>query len=706
MGIKSVVRRMVWVAFVLHGVALLSLWPGAGQTQTDSLITLDGSLGGTAGPVDSFGGIYFIDEGMGQTRGANLFHSFGAFNVGTGERAFFTGSSSIHNIIGRVTGGNPSHIDGTLESGIPGANLFLLNPAGVMFGANAMIDITGSFHVSTADVLRFKNGEEFHADLSHRNVSTLTMAPPAAFGFLHPNPAPIQIQGLVSNDASLSVIGGDLEIGKLVTEAPINIVSVGSPGYVAFDTPEPDFAFNVDHFEHLGEITTASGSTINIQGSRVLIRGGRLALMGGSMNAQPDGPGLGISIQIRTELVVDNVSIKTTPARGERAGDIEIKAGRLKITGRDALIASGTSEQGGEGQSGDIQIEAEHLTLEAGGRISASTNANTDAGTVTITAGEVRIAGAFGSKPSGIFSVSAGVSGEGGSIEMDVGTLIVEDGGVISASTMGQRRGGEVIIHAEAVRITGQQSSILSIAEAEGRGGDIAMGVGTLVIEHGGLISASTLGTGDAGNVNVMGRGENPKAQLVRLNSGKIIANTRDEDGGNITLQAESVVMGRSNMTADAIQGRGGFIQITSDVFLADPDSSVTAKSDDVRNNGEVDIRAPVIDLSGVVAPLPSSFNQVAALLNHRCATQLQEKSKSCFVLRGRDRVPFEPHQMLPSLAPRRGEHDRMPEVDTAGQARVQPTSARSQGTGDLSCARWRRKDQSHPHTNSRNLSK
>ncbi len=672
--------RRVVLALLLSCVVPFSLWTGVGQAQ----ITLDGSLGGTARPVDSFGNFYFINEDMGQIREANLFHSFSTFNVGTGELALFDGSASIRNIIGRVTGGSPSHIDGTVISGIPGANLFLLNPDGFMFGANAMIDISGSFYVSTADVLTFKNGEAFHADLSENRTPTLTMASPAAFGFLNANPAPIQIEGLVGGDASLTVIGGDLKLGKLVTSGLINLVSVDAPGEVAFDAPTPELAFDVDHFARLGDISTIADSTVNIQGNRVLIRGGRLELVGGLIQAQPDNPGLGIGIQARGETVMDNISIRTTPARGERAGDIEIKAGSLTLIGRDALITSGSLDQGGAGQSGDIQIEVEALALMAGGRISASTNANTDAGAITITAGEVRIDGVFGDRPSGIFSVSSGGRGRGGNIEFNVGSLIVENGGVISTSTMGPGRGGEVSIRADAIRVTGEASSILSISNAAGQGGNIDMRVETLVVEKRGLMSASTAGTGDAGNINIVGRRADPKAQLVRLDNGKMIANTRDEDGGDITIQSQSVVMGGSDMTADATQGRGGFIQITSDVFLADPDSRVTAKSDDVRNNGAVDIRAPVTDLSGIVTPLSSNFHQTVALSNHRCAIQRRERSQSRFVQRGRDRAPFAPNQVLPAVAPR--ESERVAEA--IDQTLPQAASASSQGNRYLSCDR------------------
>ena len=91
--------------------------------------------------MDINGTNYRISEGT--IKNTNQFHSFGRFNVLTGESATFTGPPSIANIISRVTGGELSNIDGLIESEITGANLFLLNPAGILFGPNATLDVKG-----------------------------------------------------------------------------------------------------------------------------------------------------------------------------------------------------------------------------------------------------------------------------------------------------------------------------------------------------------------------------------------------------------------------------------------------------------------------------------------------------------------------------------------------------------------------------------
>jgi filamentous hemagglutinin family protein len=99
----------------------------------------------------------------GATRGANLFHSFQEFNIGSGRSVYFTNPVGIENILTRVTGANPSNILGTL--GITGgnANLFLINPNGIIFGLNARLDLGGSFVASTASSIKFADGTEFSA---------------------------------------------------------------------------------------------------------------------------------------------------------------------------------------------------------------------------------------------------------------------------------------------------------------------------------------------------------------------------------------------------------------------------------------------------------------------------------------------------------------------------------------------------------------
>ena len=233
-------------AFLLHSAMF-----GVGQAAVPSAITGDGSMGTT---VTQTRNAYTISGGT--ITGSNLFHSFGRFSVGTGERATFTGPPAIANILSRVTGGEPSVINGLLRSEIAGANLYLLNPSGVLFGPHPSLDESGSFHVSTADFLRFADGTALYASLGQESV--LTVAPPTAFGFLGNTPAPITLQGSaleVPVGNTMSLVGGEIQIvgGQMVAPSGrIRLASVASPGDVRFSPLELVPDLQVDGFTRRG----------------------------------------------------------------------------------------------------------------------------------------------------------------------------------------------------------------------------------------------------------------------------------------------------------------------------------------------------------------------------------------------------------------------------------------------------------------------
>jgi filamentous hemagglutinin family protein len=194
----------------------------------------------------------------GETRGSNLFHSFREFSVGAGNEAFFNNADSISNIFSRVTGGNISNIDGLIRAN-GSASLFLINPAGIIFGEGASLDIGGSFYGSTADSILFEDGEFSAVDLE--NPPVLTVNAPIGLNF-RDEPGDIQIQGTNSgnfrvnpNNVSilqaegtfLALIGGDIVleqanldlIGKQITLGGLTsegIVEINGNGSLNFPT--------------------------------------------------------------------------------------------------------------------------------------------------------------------------------------------------------------------------------------------------------------------------------------------------------------------------------------------------------------------------------------------------------------------------------------------------------------------------------------
>ena len=218
--------RRGWIAAALAGVVVSG--PAAAQH-----ITIDGSLS----PAQTLvGPNYSIGANLGRQVGGNLFQSFGIFGLSQGESATFSGPSTVANVIGRVTGGSTSSINGAINSTIAGANVYLINPAGIVFGPNATINVSGSFRAASADYLRMSDGSRFQA--TNPNGSTLTAAPPAAFGFLTATPGAITVNGATlttPTGQTLGLVGGAINLAGATLNAPqgtIHLTAAASVGEV------------------------------------------------------------------------------------------------------------------------------------------------------------------------------------------------------------------------------------------------------------------------------------------------------------------------------------------------------------------------------------------------------------------------------------------------------------------------------------------
>ncbi|MEQ9482489.1 two-partner secretion domain-containing protein [Coleofasciculus sp. F4-SAH-05] len=154
----------------------------------------------------------------GASRGSALFHSFLEFNINQGQRVYFANPDGIEAIFSRVTGTDPSDILGTL--GVNGAaDLFLINPNGILFGENAQLDIRGSFIGSTANGVVFENGTIFSAT-NPEAPPLLTINVPLGLQYGNQNSAAITNSGSLQVGKNLTLVGGTItSLGQLAAPA-------------------------------------------------------------------------------------------------------------------------------------------------------------------------------------------------------------------------------------------------------------------------------------------------------------------------------------------------------------------------------------------------------------------------------------------------------------------------------------------------------
>ncbi len=488
------------------------------MAQVATRITPDSSLPSNT-TVNTIGEVHHIEAGT--IKGNSQFHSFDQFDLGTGEIASFNGSARIENILSRVTGGTLSNIDGTLRSTIEGANMFFLNPAGVVFGSEAKLDLTGSFYVSTADFLRFEDGTTLYADasLDGKAESILTVAPtedfgflnrPITFGFTNKDFASLTLEGAtlqVPKGKALSIVGGDITLGardKGSESRSSRLVAEGGIIHVASLNTAAEVPISLDRIEanpieYGGEIILSEEAVITTSGvhsGTVIVRGGRLMMDDAEISVttgNENGNPIGIDIHTEHDISLNQNSRITSNVLGAgHAGNIHLSTRVLTI--------------------GNDLVDSESVSGRQKSTIEASTSSSGDAGNIILNVETVEAVN------TEILSLSTGDLPDSG----NAGQITIE-----GLPVQGEPR------PAEQITLTGSQVDTI-VTTGKGQGGNITSTAKTIVLNTTG-VRADGNGTGNAGNItfNV----ETLTGVNSFLGSRSRNPNAGGGDAGNITIQ-------------------------------------------------------------------------------------------------------------------------------------------------------------------------
>jgi large exoprotein involved in heme utilization and adhesion len=482
-------------------------------------------------------------------------------------------------------------------------------------------------------------------------------------------------------------------LANIVTSSFSPGQSTGDAGNISVKAK--DINLNLSLFE-----SAASGraGTITINADQLIANDSQIVNFTGLL------PGGGVTITAKAiDLTVGSSVVSTTSGDGD-AGSIVITATdhlgltRGSPTDRPSGIFSNSlGIDGTLGNAGDIHITTPRLEMSGGGRINTSTATSGRGGNVTINATDsISMSGetrgfepeplfSLGSvQPSGIFTKTiggncSGPCGNAGNISISTGTLTMGNGARIDSGTSSSGTGGNISINTNTASISGILtdgspagifSRTVGTDPGSGEGGTISLVAGQSVSLSGGSsIAASSTGPANAGSIFIdaghsftatnssvktdaaLASGGNITvlaSDLIYLTNSQINASVQGAQttvGGNVTIDPSFVILQNSQILAQATQGQGGNISITTNSLLTDAGSLISASSQ-TGVNGTVTVQSPISQAGGKIIPLSKTTLETAAILSQRCAA-LASGQYSSFAVAGRDALPIEPGNWL-----------------------------------------------------------
>jgi filamentous hemagglutinin family protein len=534
----------------------------------------------------------------GETKGSNLFHSFQEFSIPTGNEAFFNNESAIANIFSRVTGNTVSQINGLIRAN-GNANLFLINPAGIIFNENASLDIGGSFLATTANSIQFNDGD-FSA-IAPGEKPILTISVPIGLSF-DENPGEIinnseanERRGLeVATGNNITLLGGNISFESGTVTAPGGIVNLGGltvPGLIAI---REDGSLTFPEDVAKADITLSNGAVTNVRNTG----GGKIAVNARNLE-------LTESSELRAGIASDSAS------NNAQAGDIEINlTDNLNLNNSNI---TNTVQAEGVGNSGNINITTGSIKATNRGQVDTNTFGKGNGGDINITAtSDIIFDGENNNLESSVISlVIPGAEGNAGDITISTqGKLTFANGGRVDASTSARGNGGNINLTAvgditfdgEDLEQLGSGATSLVNPKAVGDAGDIIISTGgNLTLANRGRVEANNNGSdqGNGGNVSIDVGGNltvdgEKNSKGFGSNIGSLVNNSATGDsgniaistGGNLTLSNEGQVIASNSAT-----GNSGNITISTGGNLTlSNEGQVIASSSATGNSGNITI--------------------------------------------------------------------------------------------------------------------
>ncbi|NET57761.1 MAG: filamentous hemagglutinin N-terminal domain-containing protein, partial [Symploca sp. SIO2E6] len=480
---------------VVLPLAVLSLMAkfGVEPLQAQSITT---AVDGTQTLVTPNGDRYDITGGTLSDNGRNLFHSFGKFGLTPTEIANFLSNPQIRNILGRVVGGDASVIHGLIQVTGGNSNLYLMNPAGIVFGKGATLNVPGSFTATTANGIGFEHGW-FNA-VGDNDYQTL-VGNPNSFAFTLNQPGSIVNAGdlAVSEGENLTLLGGTVvNTGTIsATGGEITIAAVPGEHLVRISHENMVLSLEFEPIAGLNDDSLPTSGGISPQDLPGLLSGGNLSDATG-ITVNQDGTitltGSGIAIPTETGMAIASGNLEVS---GETGGKVHVLGEKVALVGAN-IDASGTNGGGTVLIGGDYQGQgtvpnALRTFVSSDSVINADALLNGDGGKVILWGEEVT--GFLGE----ITARGGSSSGDGGFVEVSGFQDLIFDGTVDVSAANGSW--GTLLIDPTNITISNAASdpavvdvALPDILQGDFPGVDITINADTLENQVGNIVLEAT----------------------------------------------------------------------------------------------------------------------------------------------------------------------------------------------------------------------